>query len=203
MRIAATYSHINGFEYLLVHKPGLWPELQNVIEVVNAGDCTTKVLNEIAAMNSAMYSARMLRRQFRRLLRKTGWQKGGQDHWLTRNEKVARMTVPMTPQEQRQRIVAAEEIPIRGRDQSNFIKDRVAVEVQFGRSEIVAHDLFVRHPGLFISDRIDVGIEILPMKSLQSQMSSGVAYYEGEIYNVVRQGRSVPAVPLVLIGIEP
>lgn len=45
--------------------------------------------------------------------------------------------------------------------------------------------------------------EILPMKSLQSQMSSGVAYYEGEFYNVVRQGRGVPAVPLVLIGIEP
>jgi len=40
------------------------------------------------------------------------------------------------------------------------------------------------------------------MKSLQSQMSSGVPYYEGECYNVVRQGRGVPAVPLVLVGIE-
>ncbi len=28
------------------------------------------------------------------------------------------------------------------------------------------------------------------MKSLQSQMSSGVSYYEGELYNVVRQGRA-------------
>jgi len=37
---------------------------------------------------------------------------------------------------------------------------------------------------------------------LQSQMSSGVAYYEGELYNVIRQGRGVPAVPLVIIGIE-
>lgn len=35
------------------------------------------------------------------------------------------------------------------------------------------------------------------------QMSSGVAYYEGELYNVVRNGRGVPAVPLVLVGIEP
>jgi hypothetical protein len=48
-----------------------------------------------------------------------------------------------------------------------------------------------------------VGVEILPMKSLQSQMSSGVAYYEGEFYNVVRQGRGVPAVPLIIIGIAP
>jgi hypothetical protein len=41
------------------------------------------------------------------------------------------------------------------------------------------------------------------MKLLQAQMSSGVAYYEGELYNVVRQGRGVPAVPLVIIGIAP
>jgi hypothetical protein len=35
------------------------------------------------------------------------------------------------------------------------------------------------------------------------QMSSGIAYYEGELYNVVRQGRGVPAVPLIIIGIAP
>lgn len=40
------------------------------------------------------------------------------------------------------------------------------------------------------------------MKSLQQQMSSGVAYYEGELYNVIRQGRGVPAVPLVIMGVE-
>jgi len=41
------------------------------------------------------------------------------------------------------------------------------------------------------------------MKSLQSEMSSGGPYYEGEFYNVVRQGRGVPAVPLIIIGIAP
>lgn len=54
----------------------------------------------------------------------------------------------------------------------------------------------------YVSDQIDVGIEILPMKTLQARMSSGVAYYEGELYNVVRQGRGVPAVPLVLVGVD-
>lgn len=54
-----------------------------------------------------------------------------------------------------------------------------------------------------MGDKIDVGVEIFPMKSLQSRMSSGVGYYEAEFYNVARQGRGVPAAPLVLIGIEP
>lgn len=79
----------------------------------------------------------------------------------------------------------------------------MAVEVQFGKYSFVAYDLFVKHLAFYIGNRIDVGIEILPMKSLQSDMSSGVPYYEGEFYNVVRQGRGVPAVPLVVIGVEP
>ena len=54
-----------------------------------------------------------------------------------------------------------------------------------------------------MSDVIDVGIEILPMKALEASMSSGVPYYERDLLNVLRQGRGVPAVPLILIGITP
>ena len=55
----------------------------------------------------------------------------------------------------------------------------------------------------FVSDMIDVGIEILPMKELEKNMSSGVPYYERDLLNVIRQGRGIPAVPLLLIGIAP
>ena len=79
----------------------------------------------------------------------------------------------------------------------------MAVEVQFGKYSFVAYDLFVKHMAFYIGDVIDVGIEILPMKELQGEMSSGVGYYEGELYNLIREGRGVPAVPLVLVGIAP
>jgi len=75
--------------------------------------------------------------------------------------------------------------------------------VQFGKYPFVAYDLFVKHMAFFVGDVIDVGIEILPMKEMQEQMSSGISYYEGELYNVIRQGRGVPAVPLVLVGVAP
>ncbi|NMC20832.1 MAG: restriction endonuclease, partial [Thermogutta sp.] len=71
-----------------------------------------------------------------------------------------------------------------------------------GKYAFVAYDLFVKHLAFYVGDVIDVGVEILPLKSLQIEMSSGVPYHEGEFYNVVRQGRGVPAVPLVLIGME-
>lgn len=65
----------------------------------------------------------------------------------------------------------------------------------------MAYDLFVKHMAFFVGDVIDVGVETLPMKELQAEMSSGVGYYEGELYNLIRQGRGSPAVPLMIIGV--
>jgi hypothetical protein len=140
---------------------------------------------------------------FKRLLRAKTWEENRVSYWVTRSEKLIRKTLTMSPEEQKREIEAAGEKPIFSYNQTDFVKDRVAVEVQFGKYAFVAYDLFVKHLAFYVGDRIDVGVEILPMKSLQSQMSSGVAYYEGEFYNVVRQGRGVPAVPLILVGIEP
>lgn len=84
---------------------------------------------------------------------------------------------------------------------TDFIRDRIAIELRFSEYAFVAYDLFVKHMAFYIGDLIDVGVEILPMKELQAEMSSGVAYYEGELYNVLRQGRNTPAVPLVLLGV--
>lgn len=95
------------------------------------------------------------------------------------------------------------EIAIFSYNQTDFVKNRVAIEVQFGKYSFVAYDLFVKHLAFYMGNKIDVGIEILPMKSLQAKMSSGIAYYEGELYNVARQGRGIPSVPIVIIGIEP
>lgn len=140
---------------------------------------------------------------FSRLLREHSWRESRVSYWVTKDAKLIRQTLTMPPEEQKQEIEAAGETPIFSYNQTDFVKDRVAIEVQFGKYAFVAYDLFVKHLAFYVGDRIDVGIEILPMKSLQSQMSSGVPYYEGEMYNVVRQGRGVPAVPLVIVGIEP
>src|SRR5207245_11683569 len=86
-------------------------------------------------------------------------------------------------------------------NQADFVQNRVGFVVQFGKFSFVAYDLFVKHLAFYVGDKIDVGIEVLPMKSLQSEMSSGPGYYEGELYNVIRNGRGVPAVPLVIAGV--
>lgn len=194
---------MNGLEFLLVHKPKLWKENKEVISNVDAEKCKTKVSKEKGMKGRLLYSPIEMNARFSELLKTKGWKESRVSYWVTKSEKLIRKTLTMSPEEQKKEIEAAGEIPIFSYNQTDFVKDRVALEVQFGKYSFVAYDLFVKHLAFYVGDQIDVGIEILPMKILQSQMSSGVPYYEGEFYNVVRQGRGVPAVPLVIMGIEP
>ncbi len=203
MKIAETYSHLNGLEFLLVRKPRLWQEVESVIATVDASACKTKVSDEQRTRGKLFYSPIDMNNTFKQLLRQQGWSESRVSYWVTRTEKLIRKTLAMSPQEQKAEIEAAGEKPIFSYNQTDFVKDRVAIEVQFGKYSFVAYDLFVKHLAFYVGDQIDVGIEILPMKALQVEMSSGVPYYEGEFYNVIRQGRGVPAVPLVMVGIEP
>lgn len=203
MKIAEVYSHLNGLEFLLVRRKGLWREIETVIKSVDAALCKTKISREKRTSGKTFFSPVAMNSAFRRELRAHGWKDSRVSYWVTRREKLIRKTLTLTPAEQKTEILAAGEEAIASYNQTDFVKDRVAMEVQFGKYSFVAYDLFVKHLAFYVRDQIDVGVEILPMKCLQRQMSSGVAYYEGEFYNVIRQGRGVPAVPLIIVGIEP
>ncbi len=203
MKIAEIHSHLNGLEWLIVQKPALWKEIQLVIASVKTHQFKCPPSNKIKKRCKKPYDGEIIRADFERDFHAKGYHKSESDHWLTINAKIARRTMELLPDDQKDNILEARESSTGNFNQTDFVKDRVAIEVQFGKYAFVAYDLFVKHLAFYIGDHIDVGIEILAMKSFQSQMSSGVAYYEGEFYNVVRQGRGVPAVPLVLIGVEP
>jgi hypothetical protein len=203
MRIAEIYSHLNGLEYLIVHKPALWEEIKNVISKVDAEKCKTKVSGEKTMKGRLLYSPKDMNVEFKRLLNQRAWSESRVRYWVTQDEKLVRKTLAMSAEDQKREIETAGKIPISSYNQTDFVRERVAIEVQLGKYAFVAYDLFVKHLAFYVGDTIDVGVEILPMKNLCDQMSSGVPYYEGEFYNVIRQGRGVPAVPLIMIGIEP
>ena len=203
MRVLAEYSHLNSKEYLMVHKPKLLKEIRQVIESVDAAACKTKVSKGKKTPGKMLYSSVALNDAFRVGLGACGWSEERNTFWVTHDEKVLRGVYNIPAEEQKNRIKEAGYEPIMSYNQTDFVKDRVAVEVQFGKYSFVAHDLFVKHLGFFVADTIDVGVEILPMKELEQEMSSGVPYYERDLMNVIRQGRGVPAVPLVLMGVAP
>jgi len=203
MKISETYSHLNGLEYLLVRKPELWKEIQSVIAEVDATQCSIKVDQEKSATGALLFSPVDMNAMFIRLLREKSWQDNRRSYCVSRSENHVSQSLPISPEVKNLSLEPDALTPSFSYNQADFIKERVSIEFQFGKNGLTECDIFAKPLAFYVGDRIDVGIEILPMKSLQAQMSSGVSYYEREIYNDVRQGRGVPAVPLVIVGIEP
>ena len=203
MRIVEKYSHLNGLEFLLVHKPALWTEIQDVIKRADAQTCLTKVSKEARTAGKLFYAPRAMNKAIRAGFARHKWAERRISYWVTTDARLIRKTLFMGAAQQKAEIEGAKLKAFPSYNQTDFVKDRVAVEVQFGKYAFVAYDLFVKHLAFFVGDVIDLGVEILPMKELQQQMSSGVGYYEGELYNLIREGRGVPAVPLILIGVAP
>lgn len=203
MKIAAKHSHQNGWEFIKVHKPKLWDEIEGIIADVDATKCKVKVSKEKRTKGTVFYSPIEINKRMKGEFGEFGWKEQRTSYWVTEDAKLIERTMKMSAAEQKKEIETAGKHPIFSYNQTDFVKDRIAVEVQFGKYSFVAYDLFVKHMAFYIGNAIDVGVEILPMKSLQAEMSSGIGYYEGELYNLIREGRGVPAVPLVLIGVTP
>jgi hypothetical protein len=210
MRIVETYSHLNGEEYLLVQRARIYQEIKDVVGSVDASKCRTKKSREKTMKGKRLYSPRALNKEFDKHFELRDWSESRYRYYVTTNRKYVEHIVRLPLREQKEYLISKGVAdPIQSYKQTDFVKDRVAVEVQFGKYAFVAFDLFVKHLLFYSGDVINVGVEILPVKAMATDpsggrlLSTGIAYFEGEVYNILRHGRSSPPVPLLIIGIAP
>ncbi len=203
MKIMHTYSHLNGLEWLTVHHPNILKELEKAIGSVDAAKCKNKVSKEIKMKGELKYSPISMNKAIKKELNKSKWEDGHYAYYVTHDATVTKKIVHLSSTEQKAYIKSKKLKPIYSKHQTDFVKDRISVEVQFGKYPFIEFDLFVKHLGFYIGEEIDLGIEIIPTKLLQSQMSSGPGYYERVLTHILRQGRVSPPVPLIIFGIEP
>jgi Restriction endonuclease BglII len=204
VKIVQKYSHQNGFEYLMYHRSDLWEEIEQCIAAVDAENCRTKQSKEARKAGQTLYAPKVLNKRFHEeFVEKRNWKSQTTRNWLSEHLDDIKKIARLPPVEQRAYLDKLGREKLATSNQTDFVKDRVAVEMQLGKYAFVAHDLFVKHMSFFLNDAIDVAVEVVPMKSMERQMSSGVPYYERDLFNLVRQGRGVPAVPIILVGIAP
>jgi len=204
MKIAKSYSHLNGEEYLLVHYPGLYSEIKSIIADIKADDYKNKVSKEKTKRGNYLYSPIELNSIFKEKFNNKNWSESRYNYYITLDRDLMEKSLHLSAKEQKEFFIEhGQDNPIFSYNQTDFVKNKIAVEVQFGKYAFVAYDLFVKHMLFYSGGIINLGIEILPTKKMQAEMSSGVAYYEGEVYNVMRHGRNNPPIPLLILGIEP
>ena len=195
MRIARYHSHLNGYEFIKFHRPYLWREICRIIKNVDTEACKVEISSEARARSAVSTVA--LRRSMRREFFSHKWAERFTGCWLTE-------AAPATPKPTARAPKLKVDMQLADKcQQTDFVKDRVAVEAQFGKYPVTPYGLFAQHMADYVGDAIDVGIEVLAMKALEDEMSSGAGNYEDELNNLIREGRGVPGVPLVLIGVAP
>lgn len=204
MKIAQKYSHLNGEEYLIVHHKQLYKEITDTIQSIDASTFMTKESKEKTMSGKMLYNPIELNKTFNEKFNSLGWKESRYQYYITTDQRILPELIMLPYNKQKEFLISKGVTePISSYKQTDFVKDQIAVEVQFGKYAFVAFDLFVKHLLFYSGGVINLGIEVLPTKRMQSQISSGVAYYEGEVYNVLRHGRNNPPVPLLILGIEP
>ncbi len=179
MKIVYEYSHLGGSEILKVRFPEYEKEIYDVINTVMAKK--TKISKEKTMMGKALYSPKDMNAQFKKAFDAKGFKE---------LKDIYTITIPNN------------DIAISGAfKQVDFVKDKVLVEVQFGKYAFMFYDM-AKFQYFFNENKAEVGIEIVPCHALQKEMSTGVSYGEQLVYDIERLKRHFPAVPVKIILIQ-
>jgi hypothetical protein len=85
----------------------------------------------------------------------------------------------------------------------DFIKNKLGVEVQFGKYSFMVYNVCAKMTIFHNMGYIDVGIEIVPVKELAEDMSSGVSYFEQFVWDLEQRGVSNIDIPVLILGVAP
>ncbi len=197
------YNHLNAEEFLIVKKSAQWRQILEAIESIDANQFL-KISNDKTRRGEVLYNQVAINNEFKRILGADGWNEMKTEYYVTGDISTSKDIVREKDAEVQKRTIEERgHTAFSTYNQVDFVKDRIAVEVQFGKYFSVAYDLHVKHTFFFLRDEIDVGVEIIPTHAMMRRMDTGVSWFENEVTNVIREGRNNPSVPIVIIGIEP
>lgn len=182
MKIDAVYSFNGGEKVIENNYQNELQEIYSAIKQVDASKHQTKVSKEKTSLDKLLYSPSSLNKEIKKLLNPLGWKK----------LKHKAIYSPSHPE-------MSETKAFREMD---FVKNKVGIEVQFGKYAFMAYDICSKMPIFHKNGYINVGIEIVPMKTFANEMSTGVSYFEQIVWDLEHRGVSNIDIPVLVIGID-
>lgn len=190
MRVVARFSFNKGREVIEKEHPTLLAEVFEVINSVNARTHRTKASLEKTKKGQVLYSPTSLNKAFKKAFEGKEW---------SHHREVCEYStgfyepgyVPLKPKRQRR--------PYRDMD---FVKERLGIEVQFGKYSFMVYNVAAKMTIFHNLGVIDTGIEIVPVKSLQSQMSTGVSCFEQFVWDLQKRGTADIDIPVLVLGVD-
>ena len=199
MIIAAEYSFNEGKERIEEMTPDLKDEIIEVIKSVNASLCKTKVSKEKTKNGQVLYSPACLNKLFSAESESRGWEKKKvecqySDSFYTKEFK-----------EKYPKEIQRIENAFREMDfvKKSFSKRKVGIEVQFGKYAFMVYNVAAKMTIFHKLGIIDFGVEIVPIRPLTKEMSTGVSYFEQFVWDLEQRGTADIDIPVWVIGVYP
>lgn len=192
MKIVAEYDFNGGKDVVLTNYSNEFEELKRAIEQVDASLCKTKESFEKTMGGKILYSPSELNKQFKAILSESGWE----------NYKVqCDYTFGTYYPEYKKSRLKGQQKPYRDMD---FLKEgkKLGVEVQFGKYAFMVYNVCAKMTIFKNLGVIDAGIEIVPVKALAEEMSTGVSYFEQFAWDLSNRGVADIDTPVLILGID-
>lgn len=189
MIIAAEYSFNHGRELIQESFSSYLSEIVDVIHSADAAVCKNKKSKEKTMADKMLYSPVALNKEFKKYFISKGWNnyKVACDY---SNEYYVGGYKPKS----------VGKVPYRDMD---FVKDKVGVEVQLGKYAFMVYNVCAKMTIFGKLAGIEVGVEIVPIKDLADEMSTGVSYFEQLVWDLKNRGVSNIDLPVLILGIAP
>lgn len=188
MIIAGVYSFNGGDEFIKNKYPYLLDEIVEIIANIDADEHVTKESKEKTMPGKMLHNPKSLNKSFKKEFKEHGWD----DSIRIKCEYPLKYyTNDYSPK----KITGA---PFREMD---FIKERLGVEVQFGKYAFMVYNVCAKMTIFNKLGHIDAGIEIVPIKQLADNMSTGVSFFEQIAWDLEHRGVSDIDIPVLIFGI--
>jgi len=190
MKIVAQYSFNKGEEYVSNLFPLQLQQVQNVIASVDASLCKTKKSKERTQSYAVLYSHRKLNEMFKNEFANYAWrpQKVDCEYKYGKFSK---------------EYIKPSEMKGAFREMDFLSPEaKIGVEVQFGKYAFMVYNVCAKMTIFHKLGFIDCGIEIVPVKNMVSEMSSGVSYFEQFAWDLEHRGVSDIDIPVLILGVD-
>lgn len=197
MKVGGKYSHCDGEAFISANHGAELIEIYNAISSINAVDMLCKISHE-TSKPPLIFSPEAINRHLKLGLSQSGWttpcttgKKGFTEPRLYWNG--ASMDFHNAIGEKSGNNEFRE---------MDGIKNKVGLEIQFGKYAFMGYDIFSKMPIFSKRGLIDCGIEVVAMPSLIPNMSTGVSSFSQIEMDLRARGVADIDIPVLIIGIE-
>lgn len=149
-------------------------EVYDVIKSINLKKFRTKKSKEKTMIGRMLYNPRQLNLAYDKEFAKRKWKHG------------VRIKLPLGHGAFRE---------------MDFVKNKLGVEVQFGKYAFMAYNVSAKMTIFHNHKIINAGVEIVPMKKMADEMSTGVSYFEQIKWDLQNRGVADIDIPVLILGI--